>query len=289
MTSGIIIINAYGVPEQSVRQAERLKAEFALLDCNVDIVRGRVAGIIGGEYYRDFKAADFIVYLDKDKYLSEALENLGARLFNSHAAIRVCDDKAKTCIALAKAGIKVPDTIFAPVCYKAVPTDSGFLTGTAQKLGYPVVVKESYGSMGKGVFLARDYKELVETEKNLQQKPHIFQRYLGKKKGEDTRVIVIGGRAVAAIKRKNETDFRSNVAAGGKGSAITLTDAQRQTAESAAKVLGLDYCGVDLLTGDSGEPVVCEVNSNAFFEEAEKVSGVNIAALYAKYILDSIK
>ena len=58
--------------------------------------------------------------------------------------------------------------------------------------------------------------------------------------------------------------------------------------EKTANILNLDYCGIDILEGEDGKPVVCEVNSNAFFNEAEKVTGVNIAGAYAKHIVNEM-
>ena len=74
-----------------------------------------------------------------------------------------------------------------------------------------------------------------------------------------------------------------------KTDAATVDLAVSIAAELAASVLGLDYCGVDLLYGESGEPIVCEVNSNAFFEGLEGATGVNVAKLYAEHIVKEIK
>ncbi len=90
------------------------------------------------------------------------------------------------------------------------------------------------------------------------------------------------------MKRKNEKDFRSNIEAGGKGSRAQLPEAFLKAAERCAKILGLDYCGVDLLD-EKGEPYVCEVNSNALFNEAERVTGVNVAGTFAEYMVGICK
>ena len=90
------------------------------------------------------------------------------------------------------------------------------------------------------------------------------------------------------MQRENEFDFRSNVAQGGKGTPIDLPPKFKETAEKCAKVLGLSYCGVDLLYGNDGEPYVCEVNSNAFISGIEKVTGFNVAKTYAEYILSCL-
>ncbi len=278
-----IIINAYRKPVNTVRQAERLKSEFEKFCVNCDLLDHGYLNL------SDILKYDFAVYLDKDKYTSLYLSTKGLRLFNSHQSIRVCDDKGETCIALDNVGIKIPKTIYAPLCYdaKEVICDKD-ADGIIKELSLPVIVKESFGSMGKGVYKADTKEQLLTLMERLKNMPHIYQEYIGKKFGEDIRAIVIGGKVVASMRRKNEKDFRSNIALGGKGEKVELSKAYKEIAEKSAKTLGLDYCGVDLLCGYDNEPVVCEVNSNAFFEEIENITKVNIAKTYCEYIIKKV-
>ena len=289
---GLIFINPFLVPTQSVHQAERLKEEFNKLGVEVEIVADgylRVA-VEGGETSVNLGSPDFAIYLDKDKYLSQILTKSGLRLFNKHEAVRVCDDKGETYIALVGKGINFPKTVFGALCYnETLEIKKESAKSIGKMLGYPVIVKESFGSMGKGVYKADTEDELFDTMKKVKTRPHLFQQYIGVKKGVDVRVIVIGGKVVAAMERVNENDFRSNVARGGLGVKIELPEKFKATAEKCAQVLGLDYCGVDLLYGENGEPIVCEVNSNAFFDGIEEVSGVNVAKAYAEYVIETIK
>ena len=289
---GLILINPYLIPKQSVDQAERLKEEFSALNVQTEIIADGFlsSGITNGKLNSALNGVDFIIYLDKDKYLSATLEKCGIRLFNRHDAVRICDDKAETCICLAGHDIKLPDTIFGTLCYSAESSvPNSHADKIAKRLGFPIIVKESFGSMGKGVYKADDKNELLVIMEKVKLKPHIFQEYIGFNKGKDIRIIVIGGKAVACMERFNPNDFRSNIATGGKGTPIIPPQSFIQTAEKCARVIGLDYCGVDLLTDKDGNPVVCEVNSNAFFEGIEKVTGINVAKLYAEHILESIK
>ena len=89
--------------------------------------------------------------------------------------------------------------------------------------------------------------------------------------------------------RENTSDFRSNIALGGKGREYSPNKEFIAAAEKCARVLDLDYCGVDLLFGEGGKPYVCEVNSNAFITEIERITGVNVAKSYAEYIINKIK
>ncbi len=230
----------------------------------------------------------FCLYLDKDGYISKMLEMTGLRLFNSSESIYLCDDKMLTHIALANHGIAMPKTISAPLNYVS-SFDERFLFEMEKKLSFPLVGKRNFGSLGKGVFLLRNHDDVVSFERNYQAEPHLYQEFISSSFGFDYRLILLGGKFVAGMKRHNESgDFRSNIAQGGKGEKIEIPLSYIHLAEKAAQILKLDYCGVDLLKGKNGEPVLCEVNSNAFLRGIEEVTGINIAYLYAQYIVDSL-
>lgn len=288
---GLIFVNPFGIPESSVIQAHELQEELNALGVKAEIVSDGFLknGIVSGGIECGFRA-DFAVFLDKDKYLSFCLEKSGVRLFNRHDAIRVCDDKAKTCIALAGKGVNIPETVFAPVCYKKdCEISESWLSDVGERLKFPVVIKECYGSGGKGVYLAKDASDLKTISENLKLVPHIYQKYMGKRKGTDVRVIVIGGKVAAAMQRENKNDFRSNIALGGIGKAVNISESFCLAAEKCARILNLDYCGVDILYGDNDEPYICEVNSNAFWGEITAVTKINVAKIYAEYIVNKIK
>ena len=290
---GLIIINAYPNGEKFIRQAERIATELRELGCETGVIKnGEVFAVIdenGNASVRLTKNYDFAVYLDKDKYLGKALEQQGLRLFNPANSIEICDDKTLTYLALQNAGVKVVKTIPAPLCYTPNATvNPDFLKGVEQELSYPIVVKKSYGSFGAGVNLAKDRQELEKLANECIREPHCYQAFVQESAGQDIRVIVIGGKAVAAMERvAKDGEFRSNIELGGEGKAFDLPQDYAKTAEKAAKALRLDYCGVDLLRGKDGA-VVCEVNSNAFFEGLESATGYNVAKAYAEYIIGAI-
>ncbi len=290
---GFILTNAYPNGEKFIRQARRIGEELSLLGVEVDVLKnGEVYAYVNekGEAGVNLpKSYDFAVYLDKDKYLGKALEIAGIRLFNPSAAVEICDDKLTTYFALQGKGLPLIESIPAPLCYTpGAKPDERFLREIANRLGFPMVVKESYGSCGIGVHLVHGMEELAEISRKLLYRPHFYQRFLSKAAGRDIRVIVIGGTAVAAMARvAQKGEFRSNIELGGKGKKIELTPLQKSVAEKAAKALGLEYCGVDLLETEEGV-AVCEINSNAFFDGLEAATGVNVAALYAKHILSNM-
>jgi len=279
------------MPHSSVSQAERLKEEFNNLGVEISIVTDGYLRVLveNGKLKNEFEDIDFAIYLDKDKYFSQILERTGVRLFNSHDAIRVCDDKAETYIALADKGFNLPDTIFGALCYnKDAKISDSAIDAIGDRLGYPLIVKQCYGSLGKGVFKADNRSELKTIMEEVKTCPHLFQKYIDCKKGVDVRLIVIGGKCIATMERRNPNDYRSNVGCGGTGVVVELPEGFVETAERISRVLKLDYCGVDLLYGKDNQPIVCEVNSNAFFDGIESVTGINVAKAYAEYVIKTI-
>ncbi len=289
---GLVIINGYPAGEKFLRQGERIAVELTRLGAPTKVVKnGEIYALLGERGEASVSAIDghdFAVYLDKDKYLGRALEGR-LPLFNSARAVELCDDKLSTYFALQGAGVALASCIPAPLCYtQGAEHSEDFLRAVADALGFPLVAKQSYGSFGKGVRLARSYDELVAVEREWLHTPHFYQEYIEESAGRDIRVVVVGGKAVAAMERVAKAgEFRSNIELGGEGKPVDLPERYVKTAEKVARYLGLDYCGVDLLErGDGG--VVCEVNSNAFFEGIEGVTGVNIPRLYAEHILRSL-
>lgn len=288
--NGLIIVNSYAELKGITYQSERMKEELAIRGVSSEIHKTTdfCYGSDAGETLFDFDA-DFVLFFDKDKYLSRIIEKKGIRLFNSAQAIELCDDKMLTCIALSDNNIPMPHTLPAPLCYiEGKEPDKAFLNRVAEKLSFPLVAKTSFGSLGKGVTLIDDYAELVQAEKNMMFIPHLYQKFCKESKGRDIRVIVIGGKAVACMLRENANDFRSNIEIGGRGEKTQPDNKFISIAERAAEALNLDYCGVDLLFGSNGEPLVCEINSNAFFTGIEACTGINVAGAYADYICHKI-
>ncbi len=276
MKRAIIVINAYTKRGSELNQPRRLQEELASLGVEAEIVRNSPA-VLRAE-------ADFAIYLDKDKYAARALERR-MRMFNSAAAIETCDDKMLTHLALA--GFPMPETISSLLCYTPEAATSADLLGEAEaRLGYPMIVKENFGSLGAQVYLAEDRRELEELSERLKLRPYLYQKFIAESRGRDVRAICVGGDVVCAMKRTSP-DFRSNLSLGGKGEIFEPTEEIRSLCARVCAAIGLDYCGIDLLFGKEGM-LVCEVNSNAFFGGIEAVTGVNVAATYARYIFHEV-
>ena len=286
MKKVLLVTNGYGLADGVKHQVKRLTEEFEKRDCCVEVKRNNelLAYVNEGNVISNLPKYDYIVYLDKDRYVAEMLEKSGARLFNSSKSIVLCDDKMLTHITLADSGIKMPTTISSTLCYH----DDGnrdYLIDVEKQLGFPLIVKENYGSLGRQVYLVKNSAELRQIEDKLIHIPHIFQEFISSSKGKDYRIIVIGHKIVAYMKRENKHSYLSNLATGGTASVVDLPQEYFDMAIKASKILGLDYCGVDILEGKNKEPILSEVNSNAFYEGIEKATGVNVAKAYVDYIL----
>ncbi|MDE6474075.1 MAG: RimK family alpha-L-glutamate ligase [Clostridia bacterium] len=290
MKKGLILVNAYTRQERSLNQSKRLKEELEKNGVDIDIKRNDffIAQIDNdGEIISKAKDYDFCVYLDKDKYISLMLEKSGMRLFNSHNAIQACDDKMQTAILLAQHDIPMPRTLPGLLCYENQKLIVDAIQRVAEALGFPVIVKSSYGSLGKEVYKANDMAELCQIAEKLKFSPHLFQEFIQESYGKDIRVIVIGGKVAAAMLRQSKGDFRSNIELGGEGKNIILPKEAQALCEKSAHLLGLDYCGIDVLLGEN-KYYICEVNSNAFFGGIEEVTGINVAEKYAGYICQKV-
>lgn len=285
--NGLILLNAYS-PTLETRQAKRLAEELTKRGADITVRRndGFMLGISDGAV-AGAPGCDFCLYLDKDKYTAQMLEKRGVRLFNRAQAIADCDDKMQTHIALAGNGIPMPDTLAGLLCYdNCASVPPAVLDDIEKRLGYPLVVKLSYGSFGKGVFKADDRNRLAELAERIKLQPHLFQKYIAAAHGKDMRVIVVGGKTLGGIMRVSDGDFRSNVGLGGKAEKVAVPQRISELSEKIARLLNLDYCGLDFLL--SPDPLLCEVNSNAFFDAFESATGINVAGAYAQHIIDAI-
>jgi len=236
---------------------------------------------------------DFILFFDKDVRLARALEKAGMRVFNNAKAIETCDSKLLTFERLSGLNIHIPATIAAPLVFNAqcsMPnvqlkeSTEKFLKVVADRLGFPLVVKEDTGSLGMQVRLVENNTELNKAFDELKFKPHLYQQYIKSSAGKDIRIYTIGRKAVYACRRTSLGGFKTNLARDVKVETVTPKKSYVGLAEKISRRIGLDYAAVDFLESDNGAPVLCEVNSNAFFGAALD-NGVNIAELYAKHII----
>lgn len=223
---------------------------------------------------------DFVLFWDKDIHAAKLLEQRGVPVFNSAQAIALCDDKAKTYLQLLNV-VPQPKTLIAPLSFFDDTDYSRFIDGAVQQLGLPLVYKECCGSFGEQVFLCRTKAEI---KAHCNGKPFLLQEFIAASAGEDVRIEVVDGRCVAAMKRNNLNDFRSNLTNGGTAQPYTPTAQEAQTAIRACEALGLTFGGVDILKNG----MVCEVNSNAHIINMMNITGVDVAPLIFECILKKL-
>ena len=237
----------------------------------------------------NFKKPDFVLFWDKDIKLAKYIENCGIRVFNSSYSIRICDDKSLTYLYLLDV-VRQPKTIFSPlIYYHSLADDDEFINLAISKLKFPFIFKECFGSFGKQVYLINSKNELVEKIRNAGNFPFIMQEYIKESYGKDLRVYVVGDKIVGAIKRENiNGDFRANIEIGGKAYKYDLNSEEKDMALKVAKHLKLDFCGVDILFGKDNTPILCEVNSNAYFLGMNNSLNIKVEDEIIKYIINEI-
>ncbi|WP_404444141.1 RimK family alpha-L-glutamate ligase [Sutcliffiella horikoshii] len=231
---------------------------------------------------------DFVFFLDKDVLLARHLEKMGIPVYNSASCIEICDNKSLTFQALAGHGIPMPKTLFAPMVFHSHENLEPFYHA-ADTLGFPIVVKEAYGSFGMQVYLIASMEELLVKVKEIGNRPFLMQEFITSSKGKDIRLNVVGDEVVASMMRVSETDFRANVSNGGKMFNYTPSTYEKEVAIKSAKLVGADFAGVDLLFAEDGSPLVCEINSNAHIKNIYDCTGINVATYIVPHILQKWK
>ncbi len=286
MQNGFLVVNHFLQTSKFTDLYERLQkgAEAAGLTLLVKTGCDLLSEISSG-FIKEQEKPDFVLFWDKDIRLAKQLESMGIPLFNSAAAIEACDDKSLTHLALSGI-VPMPKTICAPMTYPAVGyTDLDFVETAGEALGFPMVIKECFGSFGAQVYLVQTPEEAKEKAKSLAGTPFIFQEFIEKSAGRDIRLQVVGDRVIAAMLRFSETgDFRAGITSGGSMKPYEPTEEQKKLAVLVCKTLGLDFAGVDFLFGENDEPILCEVNSNAHFKNLYDCTGVDAAAEIMAYI-----
>lgn len=207
-------------------------------------------------------------------------EMMGVYPLNESVAIGRSRDKLRSMQLLSREGIGLPVTTFAH--------DPG-QTEEVIKLagGAPLVVKLLEGTQGIGVVLAdtdRSAKSIIEAFRGAKVNI-LVQEFIKEAGGTDIRVLVVGGKVIAAMQRTGSADdFRSNLHRGGSAKTIKITAEERSTALRSAKAMGLNVCGVDMLRSNHG-PVVMEVNSSPGLEGVENATGIDIAGKIIDFLV----
>ena len=209
------------------------------------------------------------------------LEMQGVYTVSSSIAIARSRDKMRSMQLLSRHGIGIPKTV---VSRNTTDIDD-LLTSLG---GMPVIIKLARGTHGNGVVLA----ETKKAAKSVLQAFYLtnddgtnilLQEFVEESAGTDIRAFVVGSRVVASMKRQSlDDDFRSNLHKGGEGTIVKLTDEEKKVAVKAAKAMGLNVAGVDMMRSNRG-PLILEVNASPGFG-IEKVTGRNVAGPIIEYV-----
>lgn len=209
--------------------------------------------------------------------LLHALEASGVVVLNPPRAIERCVDKAATSFHLASTGLPTP-----PTWAVERPDQARALVAAEAAAGHTLVLKPLFGAQGKGLRLLRRPEELPdETEvagvwylQRYVEPPRLF---------EDYRVLVIGGRAIAAMRRRSAR-WPTNVRQGGVPEPVAAEGALARLAVAAAAAVGADHAGVDLIADRDGRLFLLEVNSMPAWQGLQGVTAADLAAALVAHL-----
>ena len=279
-----LVINSFMKSDKFIHLYEMLSCAFKKY--NVDLLIKKAQDISLEVGYQIKEKPDFVIFWDKDIYLADYLEKQGIKLFNSKKAIELCDNKILMYQVLKEKGVRIPRTFIAPKTFEGLGyNDLSFLDQVALEIGYPLIIKEAYGSFGEQVYLANNKSEAQEIIAKIGHKDFLMQEYISSSKGRDVRVNVVGKEVIVSMLRNNPSDFRSNISSGGSGTRYSANEDFKALAIKASEALGLDFAGVDVLFDENEKPIICEVNSNPQFASTLKATGTNLADFIASYIM----
>ncbi len=206
-------------------------------------------------------------------------EMMGVTPLNESVAVTRSRDKLRSLQLLSRKGIGMPLT-----GYASKPDDIKDVIKMVG--GAPLVIKLLQGTQGIGVVLAETQKAAESVIEGFMgvKADILVQEFIKEAGGSDIRCLVIDGKVVAAMKRQGAPgEFRSNLHRGGSSALIKITPEERSTAVRAARIMGLNVAGVDLLRSNHG-PVVMEVNSSPGLEGIEGATGKDIAGMMISYL-----
>ncbi len=204
-------------------------------------------------------------------------EKMNVLLLNDHNSLEISRDKMHTIQQLAMFNLPIPKTMIAKF-----PVD---VENIEREFNYPVILKRTSGSQGKGVILIRDRDHLTSIMDMIDTShPMIFQQFIANSSGRDIRVIVVGGKVIGAMMRIAAKGFKSNFHQGGFVKPVKISRAVEWLALEAVRLIDLDVAGVDILI-DTNSYRICEINSSPGFQGFEMATGVDVP----KHIMNFIK
>ena len=273
-----------------VEAAEARGHEIDILNttrCTVNIASHRPTITYNGDTLEGYDAVIPRIGASITNYGTAVLrqfEMAGVWPLNESVAIGRSRDKLRSMQIFAKYGLGLPLT-----AYANDPKQAEEIIKAVN--GPPVVIKLLEGTQGIGVVLAETMssaKSVIEAFRGATVNI-LVQEFIKEAGGTDIRALVVGGKVIAAMKRTGAADdFRSNLHRGGSAQIVKITPEERLTALRAAKHMGLNVCGVDMLRSNHG-PVIMEVNSSPGLEGIENATGKDVAGQIIEFIEKNAK
>jgi ribosomal protein S6--L-glutamate ligase len=269
--------------EEAIKRGHEVEV-IKYRDCYASIEQNNPTVSYRGEDLKHFDAIIPRISANMTRYgtaIVRQLEMQGIYTISSSIAINRARDKLRSSQVLARAGVGLPKTV--------VSRNTTDIDDLLDHLGgTPVIIKLARGTHGNGVVLA----ETKKAAKSVLQAFYLtnddgtnilLQEFVKESAGTDIRVFVVGGRVVASMKRQSlDDDFRSNLHKGGEGTIVKLTEEERKMAIKAARAMGLNVAGVDMMRSERG-PLILEVNASPGFG-IEKVTGRDVASPIIEYV-----
>lgn len=271
--------------EEAIKRGHKVRV-INYAKCYVTLERGNPQVHYLGEEIQDVDIIIPRISSGLTKYGSSIVRQFEMQnIFTATSSIAIVRsrDKLRSMQILAKAGVGIPKTVFA--------RETADFEGVLEQVGgAPVIIKVARGTHGNGVVLAETRKAALAVMQAfyVEGVNFLVQEFIAESAGADIRAFVVNGKVVASMLRQSlDDDFRSNLHQGGEGIPIELTEAERKTAQKAAKAMGLAICGVDMMRSNRG-PLVLEVNSSPGFG-IEKITGADVANRIIDYVEQNAK
>ena len=212
----------------------------------------------------------------------ECLITAGAYSTASPRSIRLAKSKVRTLVALANAGVPIPRTAAITSTETSQIEFDKFLKTVEPNPRRRIIVKTNTGTHGKGVMSAKSRGEAraIVDGFSANNIPVLLQQFVEPSKKNtyvDLRLIVVDGQVVGAMKRQSnrKDEIRTNISLGGRGMPYNPTEPEAEIAKKAAKAIGANVAGVDIIPSGRSRLII-EVNTSPGFV-IESITGVNVA------------
>ncbi|MEM2941103.1 MAG: lysine biosynthesis protein LysX [Thermoproteota archaeon] len=222
----------------------------------------------------------------KSLHLSNYIEGAGLTSISSFKTLQIAGNKLFTTVELVKNNVKTPLTVLSFSYPSALES--------LNKVGYPAVLKPVVGSWGRLISLIGDKYSAEAILEDRQYMYPLYQVYYIQeyvdKPGRDIRATVIGEEVVSAIYRISPPDqWKTNIALGGRSEKAEVTDELSEVVLKAAKAVGGEFVGIDVLESPKEGYVVNEVNPTPEFRGSMDATGINIPEKILKYLVSKIR